>query len=896
MATDTEIVVQLTAEQAQLQAGMEQGAATVQAATEKMQASIAQESAAFNAAVQAKIDAQVRLNTAFAGGISSTEGIAAAEAALDQAMAAGAVTAAEYAGYVGKLDASEIELATSTAAATTATEANTVALQINGGVAREVGVLVGELARGNYTRLEGSTITLANRTGFLSSALGFLISPLGLVTEATAALGVAAYQAAEDEEKLRDALINSGDMSGYSADQLKAMQRGLVETGATANQARDAIVAVTSAGNLLGANFETAAQAAVDMAQLTGISIEKAVGEISKLQQDPVKSIQKLNETMNFLSPTEAAQIKHLSDIGDKAGAAALAISDLASAEAGRVKEQRDAGGGAESFTGKLSADAQSVWSGIKGIFSKGDLQEQLDTVNKELTQYSEQFKGSITQDTNNQLQVDTSKLSQYQAQELNKLLQQREQLMAQITAEGNRQTAQAAKAQADQTAVNTILKPSKADGGAKKTDDEETQADRDAYNEQRLNHQMSLADEQKYWQDKLEAATQGTRRYRQAVEELLQIKTKEGSESKAEAREEIADAKRIAEEKVRAAKEAERAQEEAARKQRALSLEQIKATHDETIGELANKRDGYEQQYADGQISAKQLLQLESDLMTQKLAADRAYYEAKAKLDAADPVAVAKDDAAIIKAQQDAVATMLKNEKEFHNNSEKQWDGYAKKVEGAMQGAINGMLFQHQKLRQGIASVAMVIGEDFIQQAVMKPLDAWISAEASKVAASISTSTSLQVQRAANSAADATASAAAVARATGVAGAQGTASFAGAPWPVDMGAPAFGAAMAAVSASYGAVASAAGGWERVPIDGMMTELHKDEMVLPAHIANPMRDMAKNGANGGSGGGNHFHVNAVDTRTFADAIRRNPRAMAETIKKAHRMGHLGGVR
>jgi len=41
------------------------------------------------------------------------------------------------------------------------------------------------------------------------------------------------------------------------------------------------------------------------------------------------------------------------------------------------------------------------------------------------------------------------------------------------------------------------------------------------------------------------------------------------------------------------------------------------------------------------------------------------------------------------------------------------------------------------------------------------------------------------------------------IAALSGEAGAAGVASFAAAPWPIDMGAPAFGAAMAATAASF---------------------------------------------------------------------------------------------
>lgn len=65
-------------------------------------------------------------------------------------------------------------------------------------------------------------------------------------------------------------------------------------------------------------------------------------------------------------------------------------------------------------------------------------------------------------------------------------------------------------------------------------------------------------------------------------------------------------------------------------------------------------------------------------------------------------------------------------------------------------------------------------------------------------------------------------------------------------PFIGPVAAPAAAALALAAVLGFGAmIASARGGQERVPYDGQMTELHKDEMVLPAHIANPLRESLK---------------------------------------------------
>ena len=51
-----------------------------------------------------------------------------------------------------------------------------------------------------------------------------------------------------------------------------------------------------------------------------------------------------------------------------------------------------------------------------------------------------------------------------------------------------------------------------------------------------------------------------------------------------------------------------------------------------------------------------------------------------------------------------------------------------------------------------------------------------------------------------------------------------------------------------------GKIASAEGGWDRVPYDGAQAILHKEEMVLPAPLAEGLRNMVENGGSNGRGG------------------------------------------
>lgn len=85
------------------------------------------------------------------------------------------------------------------------------------------------------------------------------------------------------------------------------------------------------------------------------------------------------------------------------------------------------------------------------------------------------------------------------------------------------------------------------------------------------------------------------------------------------------------------------------------------------------------------------------------------------------------------------------------------------------------------------------------------------------------------------------------VGTAAALAGANGVASWALAPWPINIGAPAFGAAMFASAMAFGAPAAAAEGGFDVGAVGPITQLHPREMVLPQKHADVIRGMADGG-------------------------------------------------
>lgn len=95
--------------------------------------------------------------------------------------------------------------------------------------------------------------------------------------------------------------------------------------------------------------------------------------------------------------------------------------------------------------------------------------------------------------------------------------------------------------------------------------------------------------------------------------------------------------------------------------------------------------------------------------------------------------------------------------------------------------------------------------------------------------------------------------------------------------------------ALAAVLAFGSNISSAAGGWDRVPSD-QMAMIHKNEMVLPAPLAESVRQMAEFGM--GGGGGDTFIIQTPDAEGFERLLARNDGAMVRQMQRLARDGRL----
>src|SRR5690348_7467807 len=191
MQTADEIIVRLTAQAGDLNAGMEEAAAKVKASTDAMNASVAQAMGTFR-----------DFDNIQKGSIKTAQDVANAQATLSAAQATGAYTTEELAAKQAILDAAMAKLPAEMEGASAATAAFTSNSRVMG----EVSTIVSEAMSGNFGRIRRSAAALANQSGLLASAMRGIVTPAGIAALAIGGVGIAAYEAGQRAEEFQQAL------------------------------------------------------------------------------------------------------------------------------------------------------------------------------------------------------------------------------------------------------------------------------------------------------------------------------------------------------------------------------------------------------------------------------------------------------------------------------------------------------------------------------------------------------------------------------------------------------------------------------------------------------------------------------------------------------------------
>lgn len=255
---------------------------------------------------------------------------------------------------------------------------------------QEIGVLIGELARGNLGALRGSGITLANRAGWIDT----LMSPKGMmlggviggIAAAVYGLGKAWYDGQKEGEEFNRQLSLTGHYAGVTAGQLWTLSRAISGNGITQHAAAGALAQVVGSGAFRGNDIGMVARAAAQMERSVGQSVSDTISQFKRLKDDPVNAAKALDNELHFLTATQLEQIRVLGEQGRSSDAARIAMSALAE-ETGRRTADIDNNLNALGSTLQTLSDWwKQFWDAAMNIGREDSLDAQIATLQEKVS------------------------------------------------------------------------------------------------------------------------------------------------------------------------------------------------------------------------------------------------------------------------------------------------------------------------------------------------------------------------------------------------------------------------------------------------------------------------------------------------------------------------------
>jgi lambda family phage tail tape measure protein len=197
------------------------------------------------------------------------------------------------------------------------------------GVSRELLVMAHEGLTGNFKRMAGSSLVLAERVNLLSLVMSPLGAAFALGAGAVAAFTYEVAKGYEQTEAFNRAINATGGYVGLSAAQMVEMSNGLQTSTASLSDVREAMAQVASTGAFTGDQLQLATKAAIAMGSDIGIGTEKAAESLAKIQDNVQEWVSKYQQAHHAFSAAQIEEIDNFVKLGDTAGATKAIMSDL---------------------------------------------------------------------------------------------------------------------------------------------------------------------------------------------------------------------------------------------------------------------------------------------------------------------------------------------------------------------------------------------------------------------------------------------------------------------------------------------------------------------------------------------------------------------------------------
>lgn len=214
-----------------------------------------------------------------------------------------------------------------------------------------------------------------------------LVNPFTVAASAVGVLALAYYQASEEVDRYKNALILSGNVSGTTPDALKEQAKQLGSLSGSYRSSAKAVAEAASTGKFTSEQILMVSSAAVSMQDATGKAVSDTIAEFSKLADEPGKFILELDKSQNFLTASVYEQITALKTQGKEQEAVSLALKTYADTIEKRTNEIVPKLGHIEEAWKAIKKATAGAWQAVKEYGSEDSETEKLQKLNDRLEQ-----------------------------------------------------------------------------------------------------------------------------------------------------------------------------------------------------------------------------------------------------------------------------------------------------------------------------------------------------------------------------------------------------------------------------------------------------------------------------------------------------------------------------
>lgn len=232
--------------------------------------------------------------------------------------------------------------------------------------------------------------------GNMFSALGSFITPVTVgMTAAAVAIGAtakAAYDAADDLQKLQDALTLTGNYSEVTADSFQKLAETLSgNTKASLASTKEALMAVISSGQFTGESISAVTQAIITYSQIAGVTATEAAQKLKGGLSGTTEGAKSLNKEMNFLTLEQYKQIEALEKANKKQEAAQVVAVALNT----KLEQQRRELGLLEGAWKSVTKAMSNYWDEFKQLLSGPTQSQTLESLDKQIADIKQKLAGT---------------------------------------------------------------------------------------------------------------------------------------------------------------------------------------------------------------------------------------------------------------------------------------------------------------------------------------------------------------------------------------------------------------------------------------------------------------------------------------------------------------------